>query len=281
LRRVSDWRGAGALAWTWGWIAASFAAYALWPHWATAVAGIAVVSGRQLGLAVLMHEGAHRLLFADRRVNDRLSQWLCAYPLLLDTRPYRDIHLRHHKHTWTADDPDLALAEPFPVSRASFVRKLVRDVTGVAGLRRYAALLRALGVRSAAFRGWLVTNAIMAGALWAAGVPEAWLLLWFVPSLTGYSLVLRLRSIAEHAAVTDPAGELTQTRTTLAPAPVRFFVAPHSVGYHLEHHLYPFLPCYRLPQVHRLLHARGALAGADVERGYLATWRRAIAHDIA
>lgn len=276
LRRISPWRSAAAIAWTWGWILACFAAYVAKPHWITAVAGIAIVSGRQLGLAVLMHEGAHRLLFDNRTWNDRISQWLCAYPMLVNTLPYRMIHLQHHKHTWTKNDPDRALAEPFPVSRASFARKLLRDVTGIAGLRRYIGLFRVFGWRSTTVRGWAITNAILLGGLTLAGAPEAYVVLWLVPSLTGYSLVLRLRSIAEHANVSDPTDELKQTRTTLASWPVRFFVAPHNVNYHLEHHLYLFVPHYNLARAHRLLRDRGGLDGAEIEHGYLRTWRRAM-----
>ena len=277
LRRVRPWRGAASIAWSWGWILACFTAYVLYPSWITALAGIAIVSGRQLGLAVLMHEGAHRLLLNDRAWNDRISQWLCAYPLLVSTLPYRQIHNQHHKYTWTQQDPDLALAAPFPVSRASFARKIARDLTGVAGLRRHVGLLRAFGLRSMTVAGWLLWNAALLSALWAAGAPEAYLILWIIPSITGYSLVIRLRSIAEHAAVSDPTNELRQTRTTIASWPVRFFVAPHHVNYHLEHHLYQFVPHYNLPRLHQLLRNRGALDDAEIERGYTAVWKRAVA----
>lgn len=275
-RRVRSWRGMASIAWSWGWIVLCFAAYTAWPYWSTGVAGIVIVSGRQLALAVLMHEGAHWLLLRDRAWNDRVSQWLCAHPLLMDTLLYRRLHMQHHKHTWTRDDPDLSLAAPFPVSGASFARKIVRDLTGIAGVRRYVGLLRAYGIASATVRNWLLVNALLFTSLWTAGVPEAYVLLWILPSLTGYSLVLRLRSIAEHAAVSDPTDELRRTRTTLASWPVRFFVAPHNVNLHLEHHLYPFVPHYNLRRVHERLQSRGALDHAETERGYLSVWRRAI-----
>jgi len=103
----------------------------------------------------------------------------------------------------------------------------------------------------------------------------AYLLVWVIPSLTGLSLIFRLRNIAEHAVVRDPTSALANTRTTLASPLARFLVAPHNANYHIEHHLYPFLPHGRLPEVHRLLTTRGALAGAEVARGYLGVWRAA------
>ena len=75
---------------------------------------IFVIGARQLGFAVLMHEAAHRTLFRNRRVNDWVGNWLCAYPVWSDLYPYRPTTCSITPRTWTADDPDLALANPFP-----------------------------------------------------------------------------------------------------------------------------------------------------------------------
>ncbi len=72
---------------------------ARWPNPLTVVAALFVIGARQLGFAVLMHEAAHRSLFADRRVNDFVGQWLCAYPVWSDLFAYRPYHLQHHAHT--------------------------------------------------------------------------------------------------------------------------------------------------------------------------------------
>lgn len=61
------------------------------------------------------------------------------------------------------------------------------------------------------------------------------------------------------------------TRTTLASPLARLTVAAHHVNYHVEHHLLPTAPHYRLPEAHRLLVERGAF-----EDGYLAPNYRAI-----
>ena len=121
----------------------------------------------------------------------------------------------------------------------------------------------------------MIANALLLVALALAGHPEAFFLLWWLPALTGYSLVLRLRSIAEHAAVGDPTDELRQTRTTLVPFWLAFFIAPHHVNYHLEHHLFMFIPHYRLARAHRLLGEAGVLERAEVAPGYLEVLRRA------
>ena len=294
LRKVNSWRGVGSILFTWAWIAAGFALYIWRPTWWTFLISWAVISGRHLALAILMHEGAHHLLLKDKAWNDRLSQWALAYPILSDTIIYRMIHVQHHKNTWTKADPDLGLARPFPITPASFRRKVFRDLTGETGYQRYRTIIRlssglspnGKGLEKKSFwsvvktfakrqKGFLITNAMMLAALSAFGRPEAYVLLWVIPALTGYSLVLRLRSIAEHAAISDPADELRQTRTTLAPFWVRFFLAPHNVNYHLEHHLAMWVPQYNLPQMHRALKARGALENAEIEKSYLAVWKKA------
>jgi fatty acid desaturase len=41
-----------------------------------------VLPGRQLSLAVLMHEAGHGSLFKTRALNQWVGQWLCALPTL-------------------------------------------------------------------------------------------------------------------------------------------------------------------------------------------------------
>ncbi len=286
LLEPSDLRGWLAVATTWGIALGAMAMVAAWPHPLTVAAALALIGTRQLGLAVLMHDASHRALFRSRRLNDLVGRWLAAYPVWLDLDEYRPYHLRHHTRTWTEEDPDLRLARPFPVTAASFRRKIWRDLSGRTGLKfvRFAASRDFAGscwrerlvsaARSRRFRGMLATNAALAGLLAAAGHPALYLL-WVGAYLTTNTLVTRIRSIAEHSMVPDPTHPLLNTRTTLARWWERLLIAPNHVNYHLEHHLLMTVPPYRLPRLHRILTERGALDGALVERGYLGVLRRA------
>jgi fatty acid desaturase len=139
LLRPSDWRSWLSVAVDWGLVFGAMALVAAWPHLPTLplaiVFALFVIGARQLGLAVLMHEAAHRSLFASRRVNDFVGSWLCAYPVWSDLRAYRAYHLQHHAKTATAEDPDLSLVRPFPITRASLRRKVGRDLSGRTGLK--------------------------------------------------------------------------------------------------------------------------------------------------
>jgi fatty acid desaturase len=277
LLRTNDWRGALSIALDWGIVFAAMALVAIWPNPLSIVAALFAIGARQLGLAVLMHEAAHGALFRSRRLNEWAGQWLCAYPIWADLHPYRRYHLRHHAKNWTAEDPDLSLATKHPVSAASMRRKIWRDLSGQVAWKRVRAILRrdlADAPAAEALRGVALTNAVLLGVLWLAGHPALYLL-WVGAWFTTYSLVTRIRSIAEHNMVPDPADEMRNTRTTLASAWERLLIAPNRVNYHLEHHLLMTVPLYRLPRLHRLLAERGALDGALVDRGYLGVLRRA------
>ncbi|HWP64506.1 MAG TPA: fatty acid desaturase family protein [Candidatus Limnocylindria bacterium] len=286
LLAMSDWRSWLSLAMNWGLVGAAMALVAAWPNLLTVIVALFVIGARQLGFAVLMHEAAHRSLFRNRALNDWVGNWLCAYPVWGDLVPYRPYHLQHHSKTWTPDDPDLNLATPFPITRRSLARKIWRDLSGQTGWKRAKATLRRdlgrsqgrvrrldfMGTRN--LRGVVITNLVLLGLLTAAGHPALYLL-WMGAWFTTYSLVMRIRSIAEHAMIDDPADPLRNTRTTIARWWERLLVAPNCVNFHLEHHLAMTVPHYRLRRMHRLLHDRGVLDEACITRGYLAVLQRA------
>ena len=145
LREKKDIKGIGLLLHAWIVIFASIIVYTLVPNTFTFIAAVIVIAGRQLGLAILMHEGAHGLIVNNTKNNNVLSQWICAFPVWSDTYGYRHYHLAHHRHTQTADDPDLSLSKPFPVNKFSFVRKILRDIFGISGLvQRYELIFKTL-----------------------------------------------------------------------------------------------------------------------------------------
>jgi fatty acid desaturase len=290
--RASNWGGAIAITWSWIVIAAAFALAIGVAAPATFAAAVILLGGRQLALAVMMHEAAHGTLFRTRWLNERLTDWLCARPVWSDVARYRTHHLGHHAHTGTERDPDLGLAPLEPMTRASLVRKIARDVTGVAGLRRLAALVLMdleilkynVGGRATWDRRgfvfhatrfvrnmWLVvvTNLAMFAVLSLAGA--GWLYLaWPIAWLTTFGLFLRIRMLAEHACRHRGSDILRNTRTTYANLVARATVAPLHVNYHLEHHLLPTTPWFRLPALHRALVERGALPPEATARGYFA-----------
>ena len=287
LLERSDWRAWRIVLQNWAITFAAMAMVAVWPNPLTIVLALFVIGARQLGLAVVMHDASHRALFRDRELNDWVGQWLAAYPVWSDMHSYRTYHLGHHAKTWTAEDPDLKLATPFPITKESLRRKIWRDLSGRTGLKfaRFS-MRRDFGTegswsekwrRAAAsprFRGMLITNAALLGIVTLAGYPALYLL-WVGAYLTTNTLVTRIRAIAEHSMIDDPADELKNTRTTIARWWERVFLAPNFVNYHLEHHLLMTVPPYNLRRMHELLRDRGVLDHATVTTGYPAVLRLA------
>jgi fatty acid desaturase len=251
-----------------------------------------LIGARQLGLAILMHEAAHGGLHPNLKVNDWVGEWLCAAPTGASLAKYRPYHLTHHKYAQQAEDPDLVLSAPFPTTRASLRRKIVRDLTGQTFVKqRFGPLLGKLRQASsdqpkgAIFSGeagrqapFLLWNLGLLVALSALGLWWAWLALWIVPMATWFPLVTRLRNIAEHALVArDEPDPFRHARTTRANWIERALIAPYHVNFHAEHHLFMHMPCWNLPKAHRLLAAKGRTEGMLTAPGYLSVLKAASA----
>ena len=222
VRQRSTWKGAALIVHAWALIIGSIALVAWWPNPLTFLLAVGIIGSRQLGLAILMHDGAHGCLSADEKTNLTLSQWFCAYPVFAETRAYRRYHLQHHARTQQEDDPDLILSAPFPITKMSYRRKFLRDITGQTGYQqRKAQLLNALGPKEwplsqRAAHFWeklgpqFAVNAVMFAGLAAAGVWWAYPLLWLLPLVTWQMVITRIRNIAEHAVVPDSSRSLAQ-----------------------------------------------------------------------
>ncbi len=289
----SNLRGALSVLTSWTLIGLAFALLAAYPRQPLAwLVSLSVLAGRQLGLAILMHECAHYSLFRSRWANEVVGKWLCAAPVWQQLVPYRKHHLAHHAHTSLEGDTDLGLIESFPCTRRSLLRKFLRDLFGLTFLRRTVGLvLMDAGVLTySASTGQtrvtpkpssqqvlanlvrntgpvLLTNAALYAILAALG--QGWLFgTWVLANATLFSVFVRLRSIAEHAALERTDDPLRNTRTTRANVLARLTVAPHHVNYHLEHHLLPTVPHYRLSRLHALLRERGAYERAAFAPGY-------------
>ncbi len=253
--------------------------------------GVPLMGARQLGLAILNHDGAHFTLHPNRELNDWVSQWLLNRPLFGGSViGYRKYHLNHHRFTQQDNDPDLHLSAKFPITKASFQRKLWRDLSGQTGLKQYGALIRASidrgktqhdisagpGMGSSSDGFWrrfgpnLAINLVLVCGFAVAGVWYLYFLLWVLPAFTWERLITRLRNIGEHAVVPDNNDRLRNTRTVLASWWERALIAPYFVNYHLEHHLLVSCPCFRLREMHETLIAKGFGPSMETKPGYAA-----------
>ena len=275
----SNWRGIAMIAHCWAVIGLAAAMGMIWPI--TIPLAVMIIGARQLGLGILNHDAAHGALHPNLKLND----WLAKTFTVSGLDAYRAYHLQHHKFAQQREDPDLGLSAPFPITRTSLRRKIVRDLTGQTYFKaRFSGITKRLKARPPGTSPWPLVWAeivkqrgliLSAVAFTAIGAPFgywwAWWVLWLLPKATWNAMVTRLRNIAEHACIAvgedDP---MRQARTTKANLIERALLAPYYVNYHCEHHMFMHVPCYSLPALHRLLKRKGVMEGMLTAPGYLA-----------
>ena len=286
IRKKRDWINVVSISMNWLQIWAAMALFFYFPNVLTFLLSVIVIGSRQFALAVLAHDGAHNLLFSNEKINDFVSQWFCAFPLFSDNRPYRPYHLAHHRFTESENDPDLSLSAPFPITKASFRRKVIRDLTGQTGFRRYSIALKSIFSSEAdnfagrikkisdKIGGFFISNLVIFSLITIFSHWSIYFLLWWIPAFTYYSLIVRIRNIAEHS-VTPGETNLNNTRTTKASFLTKYLLVPHHVNFHLEHHLFTNCPWYNLPKVHEMLKGEPLRDKMCIEKSYFSVLRKA------
>src|SRR6478672_3573525 len=141
LMKRSNWKAAWEVTFTWGVIIAALVMVALWTNPFTVILAMILIGGRQLALAILMHDTSHYALFETREQNDFFGRWVCGYPIWHDLYAYRAYHTEHHNHTGTHKDPDLPLVKAYPTTRPSMARKVSRDLSGIAGIKAHIGIM--------------------------------------------------------------------------------------------------------------------------------------------
>ncbi|MEO0882543.1 MAG: fatty acid desaturase family protein [Pseudomonadota bacterium] len=288
MSRRNAWMGPWLVVHCWAVIFGAMAA-AIWQPWLTPIA-IMIIGARQLGLAVLEHEAAHGGLHPNKNTNDLLSNLFCGPAVGGSLKNYRPYHLTHHKYAQQAEDPDLILSKPFPITGQSLKRKIIRDLTGQTFFKQRSNQIGnafGLGLRPGpgaenrsqnareAVMPFLIFNAALLVALTVLGYWWAYFVLWLLPMATWFPMITRLRNIAEHAVVPDNDDPMRHARTTHAGVIERAFIAPYWVNYHCEHHMFMHLPCYRLAEAHELLQSKGIADRMEVQPNYFTVLKQA------
>jgi fatty acid desaturase len=235
---------------------------------------LAAIAARQHALLALMHDGSHYMFHSDKRWNDVIADLFCAFPFLITVRGYRANHIVHHDRLNTPHDPDLIRKIGasgrfqewmFPASWRDLGRLILRDISGL-GMMDSLRSVRMLGsgkgpdgrkkpVReeyryaNAVRLSYFVVAAVL---VWMTGRPMTVLYAWFAPFCFVLPALLRLRSMADHFALPKNS-MLDSSRNVFAPAWELFLLSPHNINLHLTHHLFPYVPWYNLPELHRRL----------------------------
>jgi fatty acid desaturase len=276
----------------WVAIAAAVALCELARHPVVYAAAVIVIGARQHALAIMVHDAVHYRFLSQKRWNDWVANLLAGWPVFLPVELFRSAHGPHHRHlgsrrdgnriAWETHDASGALTSEwtYPKSLAGLAWKIARRASGWTGLLwivRGLSTPRKLGwslPRTLFFIGYYAM--VLVCALLADRGREI-LVYWIVPYCTWHIAIQYVRLICEHSGRIGNDRDFGSTRSTLPGFVGRALVLPCHVGYHVEHHWYPSVPFYRLPELHRALSETSSFRlHANVQRSIPASLRQCI-----
>jgi fatty acid desaturase len=228
-------------------------------HWALWGFGWMAQSAIIAGLFSVVHEASHGNLFRSKKLN-RLGGLIASSLILMNFSLYRYFHLQHHKYTHVEGDTE----------------RLDR----VSSLREYLQLINLLPV----FLGFWIASAmsifgtypsycqtelqrkrvrkdafILAGASGSLGMllwlwPGETLTLWLIPYILASAVVIPLAEVTNHTNCDVSGSYFERTRTVKSNCLFRFLYWNNN--YHVEHHLCPTVPYFRLQTIHKFVRTR-------------------------
>jgi fatty acid desaturase len=263
IRELSRLRPAKAIATTlgkWALIAAAIAICATFWHPALYVFAVAIIGSCQHALLILGHDASHFRTLSVRWQNDLFANLFMMWPTFASVEGFRKFH-GGNRHIWYTHDAagELAPDWQFPKTRLGLAWLLLRRAAFFTGL--FWILRGLVGATLIPSPGWMRAARLGfygfgATALTYFDIWLSFLLYWIVPFCTWHIAVQYIRLICEHSAVESDQEEYAITRTTIPTWLESVFILPCNVGHHLEHHWYPSVPFYHLPQLHQALMER-------------------------
>lgn len=242
------------------------------------------IACRQHALGVIMHDGVHYKIARNKKLNDIITEYLIALPIFTPMLDWRRAHFTHHRNPNTEDDPDwvIKLNNPewvFPKTKIGFLTTVLRYSCGIyiLGLffNKRLSWKQKLKYFGKAFLGtrpspklpnekplkpkrynYIINTVLYITALSTIiyfGFLKMFILYYIIPAFMWAPLLTRIRSIAEHFGVENDTS-YDKSRTMYPSLIDKLFLgASWNINYHLDHHLYPSVPSYRLKKLHNMI----------------------------
>lgn len=260
---------------------------------------VLIIGARQRGLSTILHDCAHGVGISNRKLQMVVGTLLTAYPIFQQHYAYKVSHVyTHHPRLGSPElDPDLR----FFIEQGAY-----REAPAPAYIRR-VVLMPLIGSQTWAYIRYLIRNRyrVLTGAekssaptnpvqrrkrlldglgfwtFWVTLAGVSWygdwylelLLFWVIPYLTSFQILGWYIELSEHTPlVRDSSVDLHMTRNRKSRLWERLLTGIHNDHYHLEHHLDPRTPFYRLPQAREIRMRDPKYAEVDAQFGGL--WHR-------
>jgi fatty acid desaturase len=215
------------------------------------------------------HEAGHGTAFKTRRLDQGLYQ-LASFMIMRDPTTWRWSHTRHHTDTLILGrDPEIAVMRPARLAKLLVNMVGLIDVPMAFGLmfRHAAGRLTADEAdyvpdseRHKVYRTARIDLAIYAATIGLAIGFRSWLPVVLIggPRLYG-ALLLYFYSFTQHAGMGENVLDYRLNTRTVKMCRINRFLY-WNMNYHVEHHMFPMVPYYRLPELHE--EVKGDLAPA-------------------
>ena len=215
-------------------------------------------------LAALGHESLHGNLCESDKLSFLIGLFFSSSVVSYFDMGFAIRHWDHHRYTNQAKDPDIVptahLTGWFPrllLSRLIFNLVYIKNTFMVA-LGKLDYVEQYQTPYSAAELRYFARANILFAVIWLAVYIGIALIDWraalygiVIPSLL-LGLLAGCQSYLDHAGLDD--NEFSNAYIRTSPFMTLMYFGSN---YHLEHHLYPKVPCYRLHKVHKLLIEEG------------------------
>ncbi|WP_052672557.1 fatty acid desaturase family protein [Aliterella atlantica] len=221
--------------------------------------------GLQL-LGFIGHEGFHLSLHRNKLVSVVLGLFVASSVVTYFDTGAMMRHWSHHRFTNQPSDPDIQILAPLKTwwQRLFFARFLlnfhhIRTTINTALGRPWPfPYMMPFELRTVRVLCWINFGfALFWGGIYIAVIlydPLAGLFSIALPLLV-LLIISGSQSYIDHGDTSHDPNDIfhnSWNRTSLLATALWF-----GANYHLEHHLYPGVPCYRLPKLHKLLQEKG------------------------
>lgn len=225
------------------------------------------------GYAGIGHEFYHGRVFSNFTIN-RLLYRLASYLTWNNPEFFRLSHNYHHRNTFATDDGEafstqdwrpLAIFFYIGVDIPLVFRRLFYAIINSAGFTISQKKINRIGVRFQVESILMLTFHFFTHlAIYNIFLNFDFNIIWFLLPFTGQFLN-RLLAQSQHIGLASlkKEGALKHSRTLLLPRLLEFLYA--GMNFHVEHHLMPAIPYYKLPKLNALLVERNLLVCADTK----------------
>lgn len=234
---------------------------------------VVLIGAHQRGLTTISHDAAHRILAKTSWWNNFLGVTFAAYPIFQRHWAYRVSHVHlHHPHLGNpGKDPDLQFFLESGVYKVEEPKKyknklILGSIFGGATVRylKYLWTNRFLvsdseetSIKKSSLAidllGFILFWFVVLAAVFALDGAKYFLLFWLVPYLTAFQVLGWFVEIAEHSPMCETENEnVYLTRNRKGNLIERILFGVNFDEYHLEHHLSPGIPFWRLKEAQEI-----------------------------